>query len=101
MTTCQTFILLFRQSIAIVALLWSLQLPAQTPRLKFKHISTEQGLSNTTVEAIVQDKRGFIWIGTRDGLNRYDGGQLVIYRFSATDSNSISDNYVTYIYEDS
>lgn len=72
----------------------------QAPKLKFKHISTEQGLSNSTIETIYQDKRGFIWIGTRDGLNRYDGYQMVVYRFDPKDSTSISDNFIRYIYED-
>ena len=73
---------------------------SQAPKLKFKHISTEQGLSNSTIESVYQDKRGFIWLGTRDGLNRYDGYQMVVYRFDPKDTNSISDNYIQYIYED-
>jgi ligand-binding sensor domain-containing protein/signal transduction histidine kinase/DNA-binding response OmpR family regulator len=73
---------------------------AQAPKLKFKHISLEQGLSNSTIESIYQDKRGFIWVGTRDGLNRFDGYQMVVYRFDPHDSTSISDNYIRYIYED-
>lgn len=72
---------------------------AQKPELNFKHISTETGLSNSTIEAICQDHRGFIWFGTRDGLNRYDGYQMTVYR-TDTDSTSISDNYIRYIYED-
>src|SRR5580765_3590805 len=74
--------------------------PAQAPRLKFKHITNENGLSNTTIESIFQDKRGFMWFGTRDGLNRYDGYQIIIYRYDPKDSTSISDNYIQYIYED-
>jgi signal transduction histidine kinase/ligand-binding sensor domain-containing protein/DNA-binding response OmpR family regulator len=72
----------------------------QAPRLKFKHITNEQGLSNSTIETIYQDHRGFIWFGTRDGLNRYDGYQMVVFRYDPKDSNSISDNYIRYIYED-
>ncbi|MBC7887469.1 MAG: response regulator [Ferruginibacter sp.] len=73
---------------------------AQAPKLKFKHISIEQGLSNSTIETIFQDKRGFIWFGTRDGLNRYDGNQMITFRFDAADTNSISDNFIRYIHED-
>lgn len=73
---------------------------AQAPKLKFKHITTEQGLSNSTIESIFQDSRGFIWFGTRDGLNRYDGYQIIVYRYDAKDTNSISDNYIRCIYED-
>ncbi|MDB5119915.1 MAG: response regulator [Sphingobacteriales bacterium] len=73
---------------------------SQAPKLKFRHLSIEQGLSNSTIETIFQDSRGFIWIGTRDGLNRYDGNHFTVYRWNASDSNSISDNYIRYIYED-
>jgi ligand-binding sensor domain-containing protein/signal transduction histidine kinase/DNA-binding response OmpR family regulator len=73
---------------------------AQPPKLKFKHISGEQGLSNSTIETIFQDSRGFIWFGTRDGLNRYDGYQMVVYRYNTKDTSSISDNYIRCIYED-
>lgn len=73
---------------------------AQVPKLKFKHITNEQGLSNTTIETIFQDKRSFLWFGTRDGLNRYDGNQMVVYRYDAKDSTSISDNYIQYLFED-
>lgn len=66
--------------------------------LNFKHIGIEEGLSNSTIECIFQDYRGFIWFGTRDGLNRYDGKQITVYKKTA-DSNSISDNYIRCIYE--
>ena len=71
------------------------------PKLNFRHISIEEGLSNSTIETIYQDKRGFIWFGTRDGLNRYDGNKINIFRYNSNNTNSISDNYIKYIYEDS
>src|ERR1700761_7526191 len=73
---------------------------AQEPKLRFTHLSGEQGLSNSTIEAIYQDGPGFIWIGTRDGLNRYDGHEMVVYRNDPEDSGSLSDGYVRCIYED-
>ena len=73
---------------------------SQAPNLKFKHITTEQGLSNSTIEAIYQDSRGFMWFGTRDGLNRYDGNSMVIFKHDPKNTTSISDNYITCIYED-
>ncbi|HLP35475.1 two-component regulator propeller domain-containing protein [Lacibacter sp.] len=73
---------------------------AQTPAINFRHIKSENGLSNSTIETILQDNRGFLWFGTRDGLNRYDGSQMIVYRNSSTDSSSISDNYITSLYED-
>lgn len=64
----------------------------QAPLLKFNHLSLEQGLSQSTVNAIVQDGQGFMWFGTQDGLNRFDGYQIVVYKHKANDTNSISDN---------
>lgn len=69
--------------------------------LKFKHITDEQGLSNTSVESIFQDNRGFMWFGTLDGLNRYDGYKITVYSSNPKDTNSISDNAVHCIYQDS
>lgn len=73
---------------------------AQGPQLNFKRINNENGLSNSTIETIFQDSRGFMWFGTRDGLNRFDGYQMLIFKYDASDSNSIGDSYITSIYED-
>ncbi|MDP4253931.1 MAG: two-component regulator propeller domain-containing protein [Bacteroidota bacterium] len=73
---------------------------AQAPQLAFSHILDEQGLSNSTIEAIYQDSKGFIWFGTRDGLNRYDGKEIVAYKYDPSDSTSLSDSYIRYLYED-
>ncbi|MCO4294253.1 response regulator [Solitalea sp. MAHUQ-68] len=82
-----------------VLLISSNQLKAQAD-LKFNHINHEQGLTNSTVEAIVQDGDGFIWIGTRDGLNRYDGYSIKTYRYESNKSGSLSDNYIKCLYVD-
>src|SRR5687768_12481702 len=84
----------------ILALYSCFSFSQDAPKLSFKHISSEQGLSNSTIEVIFQDHRGFMWFGTRDGLNRYDGYQMTIYRHDPRDTNSISDNYIRFIYED-
>ncbi|WP_207420655.1 hybrid sensor histidine kinase/response regulator transcription factor [Desertivirga brevis] len=73
---------------------------ANPPDLKLSNISREQGLSNSTVFCIYQDSYGFIWVGTGDGLNRYDGVQIQVYKNDPKKANTISDNYVRYIYED-
>lgn len=70
---------------------------AQNP--KFKHIGIDAGLSNSTIECIFQDHRGFLWFGTRDGLNKYDGEQITIFK-SSRDPASLSDNFIRHIYED-
>src|SRR5689334_4872256 len=72
----------------------------QLGNIRFKHISLEQGLSNSTIECIFQDNRGFIWFGTRDGLNRFDGNQILVYRYNPNDTNSISDNFIRCISQD-
>ena len=73
---------------------------SQKPDIKFKQVNVEQGLSNSWVEAIFQDSRGFMWIGTRNGLDRYDGQQFKIYQNNLKDTGSISDNFIKCIYED-
>jgi signal transduction histidine kinase/ligand-binding sensor domain-containing protein/CheY-like chemotaxis protein len=67
---------------------------AQKKELQFTHLSTELGLSNSEVIDIAQDKEGFIWIATMDGLNRFDGINFKIYRRILNDSTSLSDNYI-------
>ena len=66
----------------------------------FTHITIEQGLSDQRVQAIVQDRAGFIWFGTNNGLNRYDGYNVVAYRHDPTDPHSLSGNFVEDLYED-
>jgi signal transduction histidine kinase/ligand-binding sensor domain-containing protein len=68
---------------------------------KFENISIEKGLSQSTVETIHQDKIGFIWFGTNDGLNRYNGYSFTVYRHDPADEQSISDSYIYDLAEDS
>lgn len=75
-------------------------LAAQTERLYVERISVEQGLSQTTIFGMMQDRRGFMWFGTEDGLNRYDGYQFRIFKNDPFDSTSLSNNYINTLYED-
>ena len=59
----------------------------------------DQGLSQTTVNAIFQDQQGFIWLGTSDGLNRYDGYSFTVYKNDPNDPNSLTGNQISAIYE--
>ncbi|APY11854.1 hybrid sensor histidine kinase/response regulator [Seonamhaeicola sp. S2-3] len=68
---------------------------------KFKHLSTSDGLSQNSIIAINQDSLGQIWIGTRDGLNKYDGSEFTVYRHDKNDSLSISNNDIFCIENDS
>lgn len=73
---------------------------AQIPNIKFAHITLEDGLSQSSIYSIVQDNKGFMWFATLDGLNKYDGYNISIYRNNPADSNSISDNVLNYLYVD-
>lgn len=68
--------------------------------LRFDHISIEQGLSQSSVRVIFQDSRGFMWFGTEDGLNRYDGYTFKTYKPDPDVPNSLSDRWITSILED-
>jgi ligand-binding sensor domain-containing protein/signal transduction histidine kinase len=67
------------------------------PRLDFERFTTERGLSQNVVEAIHFDRYGFIWFGSQDGLNRFDGFDFKTYYYSPHNPHSISHNYVTCI----
>jgi len=68
--------------------------------LKFTHITTEDGLSQNTVPAIFKDKYGFMWFGTEEGLNRYDGYHFVVYRNDIKDKSSIAGNDIKVLFQD-
>lgn len=68
--------------------------------LRFRHLSIDDGLSQNMITAICQDHKGYMWFGTRDGLNRYDGYSFRIYKANAYDDSAISDNYITAVHED-
>jgi ligand-binding sensor domain-containing protein/signal transduction histidine kinase len=81
-------------------LIFANHLKAQQENIRFEKLSIEQGLSQSSVLAICQDHRGFLWFGTYDGLNRYDGYRFKIYRHDDADSTSLSHNFVRAIFED-
>ncbi|MDJ0841432.1 MAG: two-component regulator propeller domain-containing protein [Acidobacteriota bacterium] len=68
--------------------------------LVFEHLSLRQGLSQSTVHCITQDRRGFIWIGTADGLNRYDGYRFQVYRRESRNKDTLSDSRISSLLED-
>lgn len=77
-----------------------LQSNGQETNYFFTQINTNQGLSHRKVNCIIQDSRGFIWIGTNDGLNRYDGKNFVTFRNIPGNTASLSGNVITALHED-
>ena len=66
----------------------------------FRHYQVENGLSHNTVMCSVQDKQGFIWLGTKDGLIRFDGTSFKVFRHDEDDSTTIGNDYVRYLHVD-
>jgi signal transduction histidine kinase/ligand-binding sensor domain-containing protein/DNA-binding response OmpR family regulator len=65
------------------------------------YITSNEGLSQSEVTSILQDKKGFLWIGTRGGLNRYDGSNIKIYLNETNNANSLANNSIEILFEDS
>ena len=68
--------------------------------IKFQHLTIENGLSQNSVLCVEQDRRGFLWFGTEDGLNRYDGYSYKVFRNKPGDPNSLGYNHIASILED-
>jgi signal transduction histidine kinase/ligand-binding sensor domain-containing protein/DNA-binding response OmpR family regulator len=82
-------------------LLLSLSLPGFSQATqRFERLSTVSGLSQSTINKIIQDRRGFLWFATADGLNRYDGHSFVIYRHDPGDANTLSGSDISTLLED-
>ncbi|HTF29548.1 MAG TPA: two-component regulator propeller domain-containing protein, partial [Flavitalea sp.] len=73
---------------------------SQQKHIRFNHLGTTEGLSHSNVICMLQDSRGFMWFGTRDGLNRYDGYTFTIYKNDPTNPYSISNNIINDLIED-
>lgn len=73
---------------------------AQVPEYYFKSYQVSGGLSSNTITAITQDKKGFIWLGSRNGLNRFDGNGFKVFRTIQSDALSLGSNSILSLYED-
>ncbi len=78
----------------------SIPLYPQSGRMKFDHLNMDDGLSESIVLSIIQDTEGYMWFGTADGLNRYDGYSFTVFRHNAQDSLSLTHNYVQALHVD-
>ena len=68
--------------------------------LSFRHLTTDDGLSQNSINCIYQDRTGFMWFGTQDGLNRYDGYNIITFRHDPSDSSTISHSWIWDVHED-
>lgn len=92
---CIIFMLSF-----IPYILYGQEITNKNQSIKFKHYSLTEGLSQSSVLCIIQDSKGFLWFGTRDGLNKYDGQEFKTYRYNSKDSTSISNSSIKSLFED-
>ena len=91
----------FFSFILLILLACCLQSAAQKKLLQFEHLGTGDGLSQNNVLCILQDSHGFMWFGTRDGLNKYDGYKFTVYKNEPLNPKSISSNFIKDIIETS
>ena len=68
--------------------------------IRFEQLSLDDGLSQSSVNVILQDRQGFLWVGTEDGLNRYDGYNFKVYKPDSDNPDSLSDRWITSLAED-
>ena len=92
--------LCFSSKLKVFILFTFLSVYAQTPNVEFEKIGMERGLSFNMITDILQDKRGFIWVATWSGLNRYDGYKFKIYKHIDGDSKSLRVNKIACLLED-
>lgn len=86
----------------VAALLLATPVAAQLPvpsQLRVEHLSVEQGLSQSVVRAVHQDHKGFVWIGTHNGLNLYDGYKFTLFKHEPANANSLPSSYITSLAE--
>jgi ligand-binding sensor domain-containing protein len=85
--------------IAVLLFYINYALVAQVQYFSFEHFKISDGLSNNSINAVLQTKDGFIWIATKDGLNRFNGQNFVIFKHDQTSVKSIPENYVMSLFE--
>lgn len=86
--------------IIFLLLFCATNLYAQNTNFRFKHFNVEDGLSNPNAICFLEDSKGFLWIGTKDGLNRFDGYEFKHYKYNFASNNTVSDNFIYCLEED-
>ena len=85
---------------ACAVISWGFAIADTEMAVKFHRLMLADGLSQSSIISTYQDSRGFIWMGTQDGLNRYDGSQIISYKSNPNDPFSLSDPNIWSIAED-
>src|SRR5512145_3228661 len=92
----------YRYLVIFFVFLGILVSPVFSQELKYRSdlITRDNGLSNSSVSCIIKDKLGFLWFGTWNGLNRYDGYDVTVFQSNAKDSGSLSNSNINALFED-
>ena len=104
MMKIRIYSVIFRKYISVSLLLFFLiinEVFAVSSKIRFERFGIQDGLSDNTITSICHDSKGFMWFGTRNGLNRFDGYVYVHFKHDPNDSTTISDNFIQDIFEDS
>lgn len=89
-----------KTAIGVILLLFQ-STQAQQSNFKFERFTINNGLSNNSVNCVLQTKDGYLWIATKDGLNRFDGQSFKVFKKNVSQKNSLPENYIMFLYEDS
>lgn len=90
-----------KKAICLLILMCSYALGQGSPieDYQFERLTPNQGLSQSQVTALLQDRHGFMWLGTRSGLNQYDGYEFTVYKHDPSNPQSLSNNHISALYE--
>lgn len=97
---------MIKKYLYIILLLWigscinNIYAEKRDPSIRFTSLSIDNGLSQSTVYDIIQDKKGFLWVATADGLNKYDGYTFTVYRHENYNHNSIQSDLIRSLFLD-
>src|SRR5689334_9699058 len=88
--------------VMIIAFIFCMQFPAfsQDNKFEFSHYTTDDGLSQSNVITILQDSKGFMWFGTQDGLNKFDGYKFTVFKNDPGNPLTLNHNGIVEILED-
>lgn len=84
----------------LICIFRGIPLHCQAPDLQFQRYTVDDGLSQGSIFCILQDRSGFMWFGTEQGLNRFDGYNFLVFEYQPDDPNSLGGNYILSIHED-